>query len=518
MVRLARAVIFISCFLIATNAFATNYYIDYSSGSDSNSGTSNQSPWQHLPGMPGCHAQCAAASPQPGDQFILKGGATWPNSSLGWEWTWNGSAGSPIYIGVDQTWYAGSAWARPIFDGGGQPITTWYDGNHTARVNEFFGLSANYVILDNIEWTGFVEDNSGAYCEDDYICLHYSSNNLEIKKNYFHGWTHAAYNAGTSNDSGQCISGDTGWASGNSNSSVHDNAFDGWDTAGDSMAAIHGGPETFYNNYINNMSNGMVGEYTQVHDNVIQNINASYNPTQHENGLEINFAGSGDFYNNLIAHINQGVTVWVCPEQGDTQYFYNNLVWDIPITNILNVASSTCANGGKGGTSVFFNNTTECGPDGSPNYICVANINSTAGAVTLQNNHWITNMTAPNNGVWTTNGPTPSESNDVKMSYSTACTQQGYCSNQSYPFSPTSQTSGTVGQGANLTNLCSTVPGLCNDTTLGVAYDATNHTVSYPARTPNPRPATGAWDSGAYEYSSSGGAPQAPTHLTAVVN
>jgi hypothetical protein len=518
MTRSARAVILISCFLIPADALAataTTYYVDYAGGSDSNNGTAKTTPWQHLPGMPGCQAQCSSASPGPGDQFILKGGVTWPNSSLGWEWTWNGSAGNPLYIGVDQTWFAGSAWTRPIFNGGGQPIPTWNDGNHTPRVNEFFGLSANYVVVDNIEWTGFFEDNTNTYCQDDYICLHYSSNNLELKNNYFHGWTHAPYNGSTSNDGGQCISGDTSWPSGNSNSSVHDNVFDGWDTTGDSMAALHGGPEVIYNNYVNNTSNGFVGEYTLAHDNVVLNINASYNPTMHENGLEINFSGTSYFYNNIFAHVKQGLTVWLAPELGYTHYFYNNLIYDIPITNISDLAAALVK---PTGSDVLYNNTIECGPDGTPAYICVANIAASVTAVTLENNHWITNLTSPNNGVWTSNGPHPTESKDVPMTYLAACTQGGYCPTETYPFSPTSGTGATVGQGANLTSLCPSLPGLCNDTTLGVSYNATDHTVSYPSRTPNPRPASGAWDVGAYEYNSGNQPPQPPTGLTALVH
>jgi hypothetical protein len=516
MAKLIRAITLISCFLIAAEAFATTYYIDYASGNDSNNGTPKTSPWQHLPGMPGCHAQCAASTPQPGDQFIFKGGVTWPNSSLGFEWTWNGSAGHPIYIGVDQTWYAGSSWARPIFNGGGQAIPTWYDGNNTARVNEFFGLSANYVVLDNIEWTGFFEDNTNAYCQDNYICLHYSSNNLEIKNNYFHGWTHTAYNGSNSNDGGQCISGDTSWPSGNSTSSIHDNVFDGWDTSGDSMAALHGGPEVIYNNYIHNMSNGFVGEYTLVHDNVVLNINASYNPTMHENGLEINYSGTSYIYNNIFAHVKQGLTVWLAPEQGYIHYFYNNLIYDIPITNISDLAAALV---NPTGSDVLYNNTVECGPDPNPAYICVAGIASSVTAATLKGNHLITNATSPNRGVWSESGSTPvTESNDIPMSYAIACTQQGYCSGETYPFSPTSGTSGTVGQGANLTALCSTLPGLCSDSTLGVSYNTTTHAVSYPARTPNPRPTTGPWDAGVYQYNSGNQAPQPPTDLTAVVN
>jgi hypothetical protein len=517
MVRLARVVILLSCFLLAADAFATTYYIDYSSGSDSNNGTSKTTPWQHAPGMQNCTGSCGAANPQPGDQFIFKGGVTWPGSVFTWQWQWSGNVSGSntgctgtgcIYLGVDQTWYAGSSWARPIFNGGGISVGT---------NNRYLWVTANFVILDNFEWTGFYENTSSPpYCTDDYMCLNYGTNNLEVKNQYFHGWTHSAYNNGASNDNGQCISGDTGWPSHNVNSSIHDNAFDGADTTGDSMAALHGGPEVIYDNYIHNMSNGFVGEYTVAHDNVVLNINASYNPTMHENGLEINFSGTSYFYNNIFAHVEQGLTVWLAPEQGYTHNFYNNLIYDIPITNIIDLAASLV---NPTGSDVLYNNTVECGPDGSPAYICVANIASSVTAVTLENNHWITNATTPNKGVWSVDGSTPvTESNDVVMSYATACTQQGYCSNQTYPFSPTSGTSGTVAQGANLSGLCPSLPGLCNDTTLGVSYNTTNHTVSYPARTPNPRPATGAWDSGAYEYSSGNQPPLPPTGLTAVVN
>jgi hypothetical protein len=515
--RLSRIAIVLCLLLASGSAFAATYYIDYSSGNDSNNGTSKTTPWQHLPGMPGCQGQCSAAAPQPGDQLILKGGVTWPNASLGWEWTWSGSAGNPIYIGVDQTWYAGSSWSRPIFNGGGQPIPTWNDSNHTPRVNEFFGLSANYVTVDNIEWTGFYEEYAGAYCQDDYICLHYSSTNLQVENNYFHGWAHGGY-GGNQQDGGQCITGDTSWPTGNANSSIHDNAFDGADTTGDSMAALHGGPDTVYNNYVNNMSNGFVGEYAQVHDNRILNINASYNPTMHENGIEINFAGTAYVYNNVIAHVKQGLAVWLAPEAGYTQYFYNNVEWDIPITNIVDLAAALNNCCGQIG---LYNNTIECGPDGNPTFLCVG-VGVGEGPTTLGNNHGITNATTPNKGMWFETGNTQvTESKDVPQAFASA-TNQGYASSETYPFSPvagcTPATCATLQAGANLTSQCSSMPGLCNDTTLGVSYNTTNHTVSYPSRTPNPRPSTGAWDSGAYEYSSGNQPPSPPTGLTAIVN
>jgi len=499
-----------SCFLIAAEGFsaaAITYYIDYGSGSDSNSGTSQTTPWQHAPGMQNCTGSCAAATPQPGDQFIFKGGVTWPASVFTWQWQWSGSSGSPIYIGVDQSWFAGSAWSRPVFSGSGASVGT---------NNRYLWVTASYIVLDNFEWTAFWAISGAPYCTNDYMCLNSGSNDLEVKNMYFHGWKHPAYNNGQSNDEGQCISGDTGWPSGNANSSIHDSIFDGWDTTGDSMAALHGGPEVLYNNYVHNMSNGFVGEYTQVHDNVVLNINASYNPTMHENGLEINYSGTSYIYNNIFAHVEQGLAVWLAPEQGYTHYFYNNLIYDIPITNINDLAAALV---NPTGSDVLYNNTIECGPDQSPSYVCVAGISSSVTSATLKSNHLVTNATSPNRGIWSENGNTPvTESNDIPMSFATACTQEGYCSTETYPFSPTSATGGTVGQGANLTSLCSSLPGLCNDTTLGVSYNATTHTVSYPARTPNPRPTTGSWDSGAYQYNSGNQAPNPPTALTAVVN
>ena len=46
-------VIFLSWFLAWGNAEATTYYSDFSTGADSNSGTSTESPWKYAPGMSG---------------------------------------------------------------------------------------------------------------------------------------------------------------------------------------------------------------------------------------------------------------------------------------------------------------------------------------------------------------------------------------------------------------------------------------------------------------------------------
>jgi hypothetical protein len=94
--------------LIAGSVSATTYYVDYSTGSDSNSGTSESTPWKHAPGMKGltptgsstgdgCSANCASYTPQPGDKIILKGGTVWPFTTAPWNFTWSGSGSTSTY-------------------------------------------------------------------------------------------------------------------------------------------------------------------------------------------------------------------------------------------------------------------------------------------------------------------------------------------------------------------------------------------------------------------------------------
>ena len=113
--------------LAAVPVGATTHYIDYTSGNDSNAGTSKAAPWKHAPGMlgintsggstgDGCSANCASYSPAAGDSIILKGGTVWPYTVLPWQWTWSGSGSTTtygctgsgcIYVGYDPTWNQG---------------------------------------------------------------------------------------------------------------------------------------------------------------------------------------------------------------------------------------------------------------------------------------------------------------------------------------------------------------------------------------------------------------------------
>ena len=146
----------ILCILIPSVCFGTNYYADHSKGSDSSSGTSTSTPWQHVPGMSGCSSNCASTTPQPGDTFIFKGGETWTlhgsNDTLLFLAA-SGTAGNKItYIGGQQLeipWGAG----YPVFDGGGV---------QGAKV--IYAMTArSYITIDGIKVinAGYSADGSG---------------------------------------------------------------------------------------------------------------------------------------------------------------------------------------------------------------------------------------------------------------------------------------------------------------------------------------------------------------------
>src|SRR5580704_6890233 len=114
-----------ACLLVVPGfAFGATHYVA-ANGSDANNGTSKSTPWLHAPGMANCASSCASYTPAAGDSIIFRGGDTWhfgnsaaaPYVGSGWGWSWSGSNGNPIYIGVDQTWFAASSWARPILHG-----------------------------------------------------------------------------------------------------------------------------------------------------------------------------------------------------------------------------------------------------------------------------------------------------------------------------------------------------------------------------------------------------------------
>ena len=410
MARLTRILILMASAGFSANLFAATYYVDYSSGSDSNSGISKTSPWQNAPGMQTCSNLCRSTTVNAGDSIILRGGVTWPNASFEWVVP-GGSTGNPIYIGVDQTWYTGSSWARPILSPGGAVIGNNY--------NTMFSMGANTTV-DNLEITGFYWTSASCSGAPYGSCgiFNAGQNNGQTWKNlYIHGWTHAGTDATTSNGVINIIS--TG---GGGNSVAHDNVIVGTDVPGDhSVTAFFNGPPIAYNNYIQQVSSAAIVSYaTLYHDNYIYDIGPAYcnepfpqyaGNCTHENGFEDNADNGLYFYNNVVADVSAGLALWIAPNPTYTVTMWNNVIYAIHDNQILDLAppvysSTWCAQGrtensycSAAGNYIFENNTVECGDDvtqynGCQLGIGVIGSGSIVNSVLFQNNHFISLTTA----------------------------------------------------------------------------------------------------------------------------
>jgi hypothetical protein len=540
MARLVRIVFVLSSVLLLEHSlFATTYYVDYSSGSDKNTGTSKTSPWRDAPGMPTCTAQCSATTIHAADSIILKGGVAWPNSSFMWNLPGNGTSGKPIYIGVDKTWYSGSSWSRPTLTAGGAPIANNYD--------TMFNVPAN-VTIDNFEITGFywsAASCSGAPYGDCGIFNAGQRSGQTWENLYIHGWTHAGTSAETSNGVINIIA--TG---GGGNSIAHDNVIVGTDVPGDhSVSVFFNGPPIAYNNYVKQVSSAFIVSYaTSIHDNHIEDIGPAYCNTPfpqfagtctHENGFEDNGDTGLNFYNNVITNVNGGLALWLAPNPGYSVNAWNNIIYAIHDNQVLDMAPpvynpSLCNSGATAndycntaGNYVFENNTVECGDDSTQYDQCQLNVGkvgsgAVASSVVYQNNHFVT--ATAESGCATGAGAALNcifaPSNVVQVL--TTANAQGYNSSQRFAFSPTSAQDSTVlAAGANLTSSATAgLASLASDTTYACAVAAGNHS-QCPAQTTLGRPPTGAWNAGAYQYSQSSTTavrPAPPTSLTGVVH
>jgi hypothetical protein len=140
--------------LITAQASAATYYIDFATGSNANNGTAKATPWKYAPGMTSFAGSYAHAA---GDQFIFKGGVTWPDPAASrWNIAYSGSSLNPDYYGVDATWYAGGSWTNPVFDGGSKS---------TGIVSPYITITGSYLTFDGlrVQNTGIAGKVQGNY-------------------------------------------------------------------------------------------------------------------------------------------------------------------------------------------------------------------------------------------------------------------------------------------------------------------------------------------------------------------
>ncbi len=484
--RLLRLACLVACLFVARNASGTTYYIA-ANGNDANNGTSKATPWLHAPGMTGCTATCASTTPQPGDQFILRGGDTWWVSGAGtpvglpWNWIWDGSPppSARTYIGVDKTYFTGAIWTRPALNGG-NPLSTSAVGScafQSGSSNVLLIAGGQDTTYDNVELLGFCWSGSITFGTNAMIK---SGGPRGIYQNlYLHGWTHTLPH----NDDADSFSGSTQQTGGDHNQYVG-NLLDGTDSDEFSFVFLKGDCYDAHNNVIRHVSNGFVcNNMHTFHDNLLEFINNTTNPTGHSNGFEFNAEWNqgtepNTVYNNVLRHTTAAVKVFTCPNNVLTDYYYNNLIYDISASNVFNLDERT-VNGCSTAPNVFiYNNTVQSGSDrpfGTFQNACCH---------TLSNNHIINDSlsccTTSGSGGFT-------ETNDVLQTNAQA-TSQGYTMGNNY--APTAGGS-TLGAGLNLTTTCVAAGlALCKDTTLGVL------------RPPTPRPPTSPpnWGVGAYQY------------------
>jgi hypothetical protein len=543
--------------LVVPMAFATNYYVA-ANGSDSNSGTSNTSPWLHAPGMPSCTATCAGHAPVAGDKYIFRGGDTWHygNSAAspyigsgGWNWKWNGSNGNPIYIGVDQTWYTGSAWVRPILSGD-NPLSTSFVSScahaESGSLISFGSGSLQYVTLDNFEfsgvcWTGQSGSNGAM------LNVAGGDTNIIVSNLYCHGWTMTS----GSSDNFPCI---TSFGSGTAAdfNQYFSNVFDGSDSP--HFAAGSSGCQWFANDpsgcasgqgmngshfydvhsnvfrYLSNMI--VTANCHTIHDNLFEYLYDSFasgSVQQHANVMNCLGGATGDnlyWYNNVMRHTHATEDVYLAVRTN--VYFFNNLMYDnmnsvvgpvpggcIRFNSVSNSSSTQVAN--------IYNNTF-----GDATCLLKFEVSNSPltpwnGTGNFQNNHIIAFSPQSLSSLYicATGGQCAinDDGNEIFQTQAVA-NSQGYTPTNNY--SPTSSSGATVGAGANQSTLCpafSADGDFCDGTTSAVMEQAGSggKIASYPAVSMVPRPGNGssAWNAGAYEF---GAGPQAPTNLQAVVH
>ena len=594
------------CFYIAAN------------GADTNPGTSEASPWLHAPGMPNCANTCALTTPIAGNGFIFRGGDTWhyftgsPQVGGQWTWTRSGTSSNYIYIGVDQSWYAGGSWTRPILNNdnpqtaGGVVSSCVYNQGNLQNV---YLNGVVYVWFDNFEFSGMCWNDVPTNSTNQHIYFAHNgpggtTSYTGISNNYFHNWTHTAFvcsGLGTttlgSGGTGFISSGGTFTVNGSGGLSViatgtitgvsggavttYTITYAGSNyTTGTKATTITSGPAgtgftvsvsslvsttcanpveaiagstqaalgtqilfnvvdgadsddlamsdvdsdayiMAYNVFRHLGGSSVVDNCHSIHDNLWEYINNVQDGSAHSDLLYCygRAVSNNFFYNNQLRYVgteyNQSLStvIWFTPAAGYTTYFFNTVSHDVNcVSNCYNMNNPSSA-----ATLYLYNNTME---SMNTNEAIWANSAVTNTTIYDCNNHYITNSGSTLAKVYALTTTVSLGSGCSASVFQTIATAnaQGYTS--ANDFAPTAASTATVTKGANESSRISTF-GLAygSSTTNGCIYVTTNHTVSCPGITANPRPPTAAWDAGAYLYGgTSSSQPAAPTNLTATVN
>lgn len=453
-------------------SLAKSYYIDYSTGSDANDGLSISTPWQRQPYMPGF---TGTYKHQPGDNFIFRGGVTWPSGCFPITVGYGGIITAPDYYGVSNSYFAGSQWTKPIWDDSGNPLNTM-----SSTGNALIYVQQSYVTLDsfvftNLNWNANVSVygiNTG------------SATSVVITNCEFRNFIPTS----PGGDNLICVNGPTSGA-GLCNKVSHC-VFTGKPTStGTGYAAYY--IETFEYNTVSFMPNGMVGLCLTNQYNFIHDMQPSMTPGVHENCLyqmleqnKLNYC-----HHNIVSNNSCGMTLYlsllgIAPGQTATIYCYDNLLASNTAA-VPSICLDPESNGnGTRGTAYIWNNTLQDSESPSLGYIRVAH---RAGAdwsnVVAENNHFITEGTA---GLLNDAGSLATVTSDYSFTNNNATAiASGYTAANGWQ--PVSSSCPTVGRGTSTPGALF-LTDIQNKSRFGVS-----------------------WDVGAYQYRSGSSGPTAWT-------
>ncbi|HEY4245830.1 MAG TPA: hypothetical protein VGM64_03175 [Lacunisphaera sp.] len=426
----------LSIILLTVNASATTYYIDFASGSDTNNGISKSTPWKHHPDMAGSTVKGFAHSA--GDQYIFKGGVTWDPTCWPMTLSAGGSSSANDYYGVDQTWYTGGSWRRPVFD-----------RSYTAASTDLLSFgSANYITVDSIELEHLNTTNAyGVWL------INGAGGGVKstIKNCYIHGWRTTAANDDAHGGVGGMPYAPFSTTLTLDNTEIENSENGGSNANGVCVRAV-----------------GIIQNGCKIHDNssavlfcldfngsYLYNISgAGFDSTYHFNGIYIDPVSMGQkqgYIRNSFLHDTAGGAnmAYINVRGGATITMYDNVLYGT-MSAQGGVEIEPFQYGGEGvGNLLAYNNTICNYSSSAAAFHVVTRTGQPVGVLSLYNNHVINagSVTDAKAGV---NANTFNSASNLLQSASTA-TSQGYTLSNLY--APTSTSSSTYNAGTNIAGL-----------------------------------------------------------------
>lgn len=509
--KLSLLMVFLGIFLFAGCASATTYYISYSTGSNSNNGTSQSTPWKTHPYMQKS-AACTGSGSAPtyshsaGDQFVFKQGDSWPNACFDMVIQGGGSAGNPDLYTYDPGW--GTPGGTKGNTGQNVGVYEWTGGGSVIHGSDGFNKfvidnGSDWITFNGVALNGMQAPGTGSFGNDQGIDIQ-SSSNVVLANCYIHGWTH---NGASSDQLLWFVGHDGGSSANNVGSRLTGCVIDGAGAGSDSGAVTWKIPISD-NNIIKNIPNGLLtGANSSIHDNIIGPMTTDFDSGNHLNCIEpITFISGGTSTNYIYNNVFFGCQEAAILAQGvggngsEVDYVWNNVGYvgsasQLPAALFQFSSYETGSN-----SAIFAFNNTAYGGSSVPCFRTLSQGGPKFATLTLVNNHCISDSGFIDNGL---GGNAGTIGNNVTMTVSQA-SSQGFTASGAYAYAPTSKTAGTVGAGTSLASLATgNLATLLNDTTYGGT------------RSTQARSSSGAWDAGAYQFGgpTSSGPPAPPTNV-----